>query len=32
MLRITQHSQMQNAASLIGKVDGTYNYLSVLKG
>jgi hypothetical protein len=31
-LRIIQNPQIQNAASLIGKVGGTYSYLSALKG
>jgi hypothetical protein len=30
-LRIIRNPQIQNAAS-IGKVDGTYSYLSALKG
>jgi hypothetical protein len=34
MLRIirVQNPQIQNAASLIGKEDGTYGYLLALKG
>jgi hypothetical protein len=32
MLRIIRNPQIQNVAPLIGKVDGTYSYLSALKG
>jgi hypothetical protein len=32
MMRIIRNPQVQNAASLIGKVYGTYSYLSTLKG
>jgi hypothetical protein len=32
MLRIVQNPQIQNAASLTGKVDGTYSFSLALKG
>jgi hypothetical protein len=32
MPRIIQNQQIQNTASLTGKVDGTYSYRSALKG
>jgi hypothetical protein len=31
-LRIIRNTQIQNAASLTGEVDGTSSYLSALKG
>jgi hypothetical protein len=32
MLRVIKDPQIQTAASVTGKVDGTYGYLSALKG
>jgi hypothetical protein len=32
MLRIMRNPQIETAASLTGKGDGTYSYLSALKG